>query len=104
MPVNGKRAVFKTALLAPGGALIGWAVQQIVTGDLFVGGAGLLVGILMIGGFVLLEEYDIPYEQEIANVLEQELQGYSQEEVTEIARNVSQRLGEEAEGEFEDRS
>ena len=97
MPVNGKRAVFKTALLAPGGALIGWAVQQVVTGDLFVGGAGLLVGVLMIGGFVLLEEYDIPYEEEIANVLEKELQGYSQEEVTEIARNVSQRLGEEVE-------
>ena len=65
MPVNRQRAVVKTALLAPGGTLLTWGVQMLIDGDPLTGGIGVLIGTLFVAGFVVAEEYDIPYEDEI---------------------------------------
>lgn len=84
MPVNSSRVVLKTALLAPGGVLIAAGLQTALAGDALFGGVVTVAGIALIGGFVLLEEYDLPYETEIVSLIESQVdEGDDPEEIAD---------------------
>jgi len=104
MPVDNKRTILKTALLAPGGALLSWGSQQLIAGEPYVGGVGLVVGTLFIAGFVLLNEYDVPYQGEIEVILRNELSGYSSEEIANIAQQISSNAGETVQDAVDERT
>jgi len=91
MPANKSRAALKTALLAPGGTLIAWGVQTAATDAVATGGVGVFVGFVLVGAFVLLEEYDIPYESEIRETAS----GVDQETVGNVGRDVAESVGDE---------
>lgn len=95
MAVNKQRAALKTALLAPGTSLVTWGMQLLIDGQLYTGGAGVLVGVAFFAGFVLLEEYDIPYEDEIAEMIASQ----DNEAVTEAGEEVAEGVADA----FEDR-
>lgn len=104
MAVDSKRAVFKTALLAPGGTLIAWSIQQLISGEPFVGGVAFVVGLAFIAGFVVLQERDVPYEDEIAEILRNELSDYSSEEIATMAKQISENAGESVEDVIDERT
>lgn len=94
MPVNRQRAVLKTALLAPGGTLLTWGVQMLINGDPLTGGIGVLIGTLFIGGFVVVEEYDIPYEDEIVALIGSQ----DPDVIADAGKQAAENISEEADG------
>lgn len=94
MPVDNRRAILKTALLAPGGTLMSWGAQMLVDGDPATGGVGMVLGLAFFAGFVLIEEYDIPYESEILELLASQ----DTEAVVEAGKEASEQAGDEYDG------
>lgn len=97
MAVDKKMAVFKTALLAPGGTLLAWAVQQLLVGDPLTGGVAFVIGLAFIGGFVVLNERDIPYEDELASILNDQLQDVSEEQISDALKRTSEDVADSVE-------
>jgi len=93
MPANRSNVVAKTALLAPVAPIEAWSVQQLLQGEIVTGVVGMLIGVIFIGGFVLVNEYDIPYEDEILSVLKDS----DPDETAETATDVAERVGNEVE-------
>mgnify|MGYP000128983928 CR=1 FL=1 len=89
MPVKKSRVMLKTALLAPAGSLIGWGIQQIVTGDAVTGGVATVIGVGFLGAFVLIQEYDIPYEEELVALIAENKDRFDAETVKTISEEVS---------------
>jgi hypothetical protein len=81
--------VLKAALLAPVGPIEAWGVQQLLAGDAVAGGVAMLIGVLFVGAFVALQEYDIPYEQEIVELIEQNPDAFSADNVEDLSEEVS---------------
>lgn len=97
MAVNKTNAVFKTALLAPGGTLLTWAVQELLTGEPLVGGVGFVIGLLFIAAFVVVNERDIPYEDEIASILAEQLEDVTEEQIVEALKEGSEQVADSIE-------
>jgi hypothetical protein len=97
MAVNTTSAVFKTALLAPGGTLLAWAVQQAITGEFLTAGIAMVIGLVFVGGFVVIQERDIPYEDEIAQILSQQLEGVDSDDIAQALQNSSVDIADEVE-------
>lgn len=79
----------KTALLGPAGPLIAWGVQQAAGGDPVAGGVAALVGAAFIVGYVVLQEYDIKYEEEIVKIIRANADRLDEDSVKEIAKEAS---------------
>lgn len=89
MPARKSRMALKTALLAPAGSLIAWGVQQAIAGEPITGGVAALVGLAFMTGYVVLQEYDIPYEEEIVEIIRANADRLDEDSVKEIAREAS---------------
>lgn len=87
MPARKSRTALKTALLAPAGSLIAWGVQQ--AGDPVAGGVAIVVGVVFMAGFVVIQEYDIPYESEIVDIIRANSDRLDEASVKEIAKEAS---------------
>jgi len=97
MAVKTTSAVFKTALLAPGGTLLAWAVQQAITGEFLTAGIAALIGAAFVAGFVVVQERDIPYEDEVAQILSQQLEGVDSDDIAQALQNSSVDIADEVE-------
>ena len=89
MPAHKSRMVLKAALLAPVGPIEAWGVQQLLSGDPVAGGVAMIVGVLFVGAFVAIQEYDIPYEQEIVELIEQNPEAFSADNVEDLSKEVA---------------
>jgi hypothetical protein len=81
--------VLKAALLAPAGTIEAWGVQQLLSGDPVAGGVAMLIGVVFVAAFVALQEYDIPYEAEIVELIEQNPDAFSADNVEDLSKEVS---------------
>lgn len=81
-----------------------WSVQQLIAGEPYVGGVGFVVGLAFIAAFVVFQERDVPYEDEIAVILRDELSGYSPDEIANMARQISTSTGQSIEDEVDERT
>lgn len=88
------RAALKTALLAPSGPLFAWAIQTALNGNVATGVVGCAIGVAMVAGFVILEEKDIPYEDEIREIIGQV---DTETAAKEAAREAGERITEATE-------
>jgi len=89
MPAHKSRMVLKAALLAPAGTIEAWGVQQLLSGNPVAGGVAMLIGVVFVGAFVALQEYDIPYEAEIVELIEQNPEAFSADNVEDLSKEVS---------------
>jgi len=89
MPAHKSRMVLKAALLAPVGPIEAWGVQQLLAGDPVAGGVAMLIGVVFVAAFVALQEYDIPYEAEIVELIEQNPDAFSADNVEDLSKEVS---------------
>jgi len=89
MPAHKSRMVLKAALLAPVGPIEAWGVQQLLSGDPVAGGVAMLIGVVFVAAFVALQEYDIPYEAEIVELIEQNPEAFSADNVEDLSKEVS---------------
>jgi len=85
MPAHKSRMV----LLAPAGTIEAWGVQQLLSGAPVAGGVAMLIGVLFVAAFVALQEYDIPYEAEIVELIEQNPDAFSADNVEDLSKEVS---------------
>ena len=86
------RTVIKTVLPAPSAPIYAWAVQQISTGNRTAGFAAVGIATVMLLVYILMQEYDLPYEEEIIDVIDQS--GIGQEDVEQAAQNAAERAAE----------
>lgn len=89
MPARKSRMALKTALLAPAGSLIAWGVQQAIAGDPVAGGVAAVVGVAFMAGFVVIQEYDIPYESEIVEIIRANGDKLNEDTIQNISKEVS---------------
>lgn len=89
MQAKRSRMALKTALLAPSGSIVAWGVQRSISGDPIAGGVAVVMGIMFVGAYVAFQEYDIPYEEEIVALIEQNKDSLSEEAVQDISQEVS---------------
>jgi len=94
MPASKSRAALKAALLAPAGTIVAWGVQQALSGDGVAGVTAIVIGTLFIGGYVVLQEYDLPYEDEIVEIIKQNRDALSEDSVKDISKEVSEAASE----------
>lgn len=91
MPANKSSVAAKTALLAPVAPIESWAVQQLLSGDVATGVAGMITGAVFVAAFVVVNEYDIPYEDEILSAVA----ASDPEETADTATDVAEAVGGE---------
>lgn len=101
MAVNKKTAVLKTALLAPGGTLLAWAVQKALLGEPITGVVSFLTGLFLIGAFVVLNERDIPYDGEIVPILAEQLENVSEKQIAEALKRNSEEVADSIQDEVD---
>ena len=92
MPADKRKMALKAGLLAPAGTILPWGVQKALSGEPVVGTAAIVIGTLFIVGFVAVQEYDLPYEDEIVSIIESQ----DPAETADAAQDVSERVGEAA--------
>lgn len=69
MPVDKRKVTIKTLLISVTVPLIVFGIQTVIDGQTVQGGIVLLLGIAAAGIFVTFQEYDVPYESEIREVV-----------------------------------
>ena len=94
MPAHKSRMVLKAALLAPAGTIEAWGVQQLLSGDPVAGGVAMLIGVVFVAAFVAIQEYDLPYEDEIVEIIKQNRDALSEDSVKDISKEVSEAASE----------
>jgi len=91
MPASKRKMATKAVLLAPVGPIMAWGVEKLLSGEAVTGGVALVIGTAFTLGFVAVNEYDIPYEDEILSVVaDQTTQG----EITDTATEAASRVGD----------
>ena len=100
MAINSKRAVLKTALLAPGGTLLAWGVQMLINGEPVTAGVACVIGTLLIGGFVAVQEYDLPYEEEVVDVIGDQIGDTTSGEISDSLKGTSEDVADSLEEEY----
>jgi hypothetical protein len=94
MALNTRSAIVKTSLLAPGGSLLSWGIQQLLGGDPYTGAAAVSIGVLLLGGFVILQERDVPYDDEIIEIVDRHLGEMTQDEIEYALKEVAESAGD----------
>jgi hypothetical protein len=90
MPVKKRRTALKALLLAPVAPIEVWGFQQILVGDPVAGAIGVVLGMVMVAGYVVVQEYDIPYEEEILGVVAEGVTEDTSGEVEEAVKDVAE--------------
>lgn len=94
MPASKSRVALKAALLAPAGTIVAWGVEQLLSGDGVAGVTAMVIGVLFVTGYVAIQEYDLPYEDEIVALIEQNRDELSEDSVKDISKEVSEAASE----------
>lgn len=94
MPASKSRVALKAALLAPAGTIVAWGVEQLLSGDGVAGLTAMVIGVLFVTGYVAIQEYDLPYEEEIVALIEQNRDALSEDSVKDISKEVSEAASE----------
>lgn len=89
MAVDSRRAALKTLLLAPVAPIQVWAIRQLVTGEVVAGAVALVIGMAMVGVYVVIQEYDLPYEEEVTTIAQQLVTDSTQQTVEEAVKDVA---------------
>jgi len=87
MPASTKRAAAKTVLLGPVAPIEAWGVQQISAGNVTTGLIAMLIGTAFVAAYVVLQEYDLPYESEIISAIDSKT---TPDETAEGAQDVAE--------------
>jgi hypothetical protein len=97
MPANKQRAALKATLLAPATALLAWGVNQFTAGNQETGVIAFAVGGLMYLLYTGIQEYDMPYEEEIVSVVTTAGATLSTEDITDAVKEASKEGGDRVE-------
>jgi len=98
MPVKKRRTALKAILLAPVAPIEVWGVQELLAGDAVAGAVAILLGMSMVSVYVVVQEYDLPYEDEILAVVADGVTNETTEVVEDTVKNVAERAQDEADG------
>jgi len=90
MPARKSRMVLKASLLSPVGPIEAWGVEQLLSGDPVAGAVAMGVGVLFVAAFVAIQEYDIPYEQEIVAAIVNNPDAFNAESVEGLSQEVAE--------------
>jgi hypothetical protein len=93
MPANKQRAALKATLLAPATALLAWGVNQFTAGNQETGVIACAVGALMYLLYTGIQEYDMPYEEEIVSVVTTAGAHVTTEDITDAMKEASKEGG-----------
>lgn len=69
MPVDKRKVTVKTLLVAVAAPLLVFGVQLVIDGQMVQGAVAVVLGVAAAGVFVAFQEYDIPYEEEIRDLV-----------------------------------
>jgi len=97
MPAKRNRVALKAALLAPAGPVVAWGVQKMIAGEPLTGAVAVAIGMVFVAGFIVIQEYDLPYEQEIIDAITANQEQLEAENVTDVSEDVADRIRQETE-------
>lgn len=69
MPVDKRKVTVKTLLVSVAAPLLVFGVQLFIDGQTVQGAVAVVLGVAAAGVFVAFQEYDIPYEEEIRELV-----------------------------------
>jgi len=102
MPTDTKRTALKTLLLAPVPPIQIWAFRQFAAGDPVAGAIAFAAGVLLTAAYVVIQEYDLPYEEEILSIVADNVAAGDDEAVadavTEMAEETSDAVSDSRSG------
>lgn len=93
MPVDKRKVTIKTLLMAVAIPLIVFGVQMVLDGQVTQGGVVLVLGVVSVGVFVVFQEYDVPYEDEIRDIVR--TSDITTEDVKGLAEAISSQVDEQ---------
>lgn len=92
MPADKRKTALKTVLLAPAAPIEVWAIQQLAAGQTVTGGVALVLGMAMVAAYVVIQEVDHPYVDEVLDIVADgvtdDTEGVIEEEVKEVAKQA----------------
>lgn len=86
------RAAVKTALLAPVGTVQAWGIQQILGDDPLAGAVAVVLSIGMVATYVIIQEYDIPYEDAIRELASSSDTDQTADTVADVSEQVADEI------------
>jgi len=89
MPAKKSRVALKTALLAPAGPVVAWGIQKLLGGEPTTGAIAVLLGIGLVGAFVVVQEYDLPYEEKIVALIKENSEQLSEDALKDISEEAA---------------
>lgn len=93
MPVSKRKVTIKTLLMAVAIPMFVFAIQLFTNGQPLQGGVAVVIGVAAIGVYVAFQEYDVPYEEEIRDLVKstdittEDVKGLSEE----VTRQIDER-------------
>lgn len=69
MPVDKRKVTIKTLLVSVAIPLLVFGIQMFLNGQPIQGGVAVVLGVAAVGVFVAFQEYDLPYEPEIRELV-----------------------------------
>lgn len=92
MPVDKRKVTIKTLLIAVAVPLLVYGIEMFIGGQAVQGGVAVAVGVASVGVFVAFQEYDLPYEQEVRDVVKSA--DITTEDVKDVTGEVADQLEE----------
>ena len=97
MPADSQRAALKAMLLGPATAIVAWGVDQFTAGNQEAGAVAVAMGVAMYILYTGIQEYDMPYEEEIVSIIETASPAVTEDEVIAHLQEASYEAGDRIE-------
>lgn len=92
MPIDKQKVTIKTLLISVAVPLITYGGQMMIGGQTVQGGVAVALGVASIGVFVAFQEYDLPYEAEVREVVDSA--DITTEDVKDFTEEVAEQIEE----------
>lgn len=92
MPIDKQKVTIKTLLISAAVPLITYGGQMMIGGQTVQGGVAVALGVASVGVFVAFQEYDLPYEEEVREIVDSA--DITTEDVKDLTEEVADQIEE----------